>query len=155
MSFDQEQVNTPTDIGQVTLSFDDDVARPHKEEHSFTAFDVPESLMQDNLHQPSGVQVVGLEEFVEDTDYSIDYVNGDITALSTGSLALDTGYRVTYSYHHQGGSFALDILDQNNVAMSGRNGNLMPHLTAGEKTTISNFLDTIRQRAFDKIITGA
>jgi len=45
------------------------------------------------------------------------------------------------------GRYSFHILDQNGEEMGQRNGNLVPHLTAGQQTAIINFLDEMRTKA--------
>lgn len=71
-------------------------------DESFTsAFDVAVALANQNI-QTSPVPVVtssdGLTTYAEGTDYTIDYVAGTITVLSTGTMADATAYLIDYTY---------------------------------------------------------
>jgi hypothetical protein len=73
----------------------------HITDESFTsAFDTPVSLANPNI--VSGSEVVtssdGLTTYVNGTDYTMDYVGGKITVLSTGSMVDATSYLIDYNY---------------------------------------------------------
>jgi len=64
----------------------------------------------------SGTVVVtttdGLTTFTEGTDYTIDYVNGTITCLSTGSMTANTDYLIDYDYYKfVWSSYSIDLSD--------------------------------------------
>ena len=48
--------------------------------------------------------------------------------------------------------YVLEVKDQNGDVMKVIDGDLTPHLTAGEVTTIQDFLATIRARAESQIL---
>lgn len=68
---------------------------------SFTSvFDTPVQLANTNI--VSGTAVVtstdGLTTFTEGSDYTMDYINGKITVLSTGTMVNSTAYHISYDY---------------------------------------------------------
>jgi hypothetical protein len=153
MAFQQRIAEVPTNIGEERFSLRDNQNEPHLESITFLELDAWQPLEHDNLYHFAGVSVVRAQTvFVEDTDYEINYVTGEIRALSSGGITLDGYYRIAYGYHLQEGRFSVDILNQAGEVMGQQNGNLISQLTPGEKTTISTFLTTLRGRAFDEII---
>ncbi len=52
----------------------------------------------------------------------------------------------------QGIEFALGIDDQWNTPMGHRSGNLIPHLTAAQKTALQNFMDAMWAKAEAEVI---
>ena len=80
-------------------------------DESFTSsFDVAVALAHTEI--TSGSEVVtttdGLTTYVKDTDYTMDYPNGTITVLSTGSMLDATEYYIDYTYDV---TFATDAED--------------------------------------------
>lgn len=68
-------------------------------------YDTAVSLDNSNLDTETTVYVTSTddgetssEEFEEDTDFEIDYENGEITVLSDGSMDDDTEYYIDYAY---------------------------------------------------------
>ena len=48
--------------------------------------------------------------------------------------------------------FTVEVLDQNGILFSEERGDLTPHLSAGQITTINNFLAAMRTKAVDEIL---
>jgi len=66
-----------------------------------TALDLAIPLAHINLDSSVAPVVTssdGLTTFTAGTDYTIDYANGTITVLSTGTMVVSTGYLIDYTY---------------------------------------------------------
>ena len=100
------------------LELDPTATNPVTDESFTSNFDTAVSLEKDGLVDGT-VDVTstdGNTTFTEDTDYTIDYVNGDITVLSTGSMTDSTEYHVDYEHDNGAGA----VLPLFGVNMLGR-----------------------------------
>ncbi len=104
--FEWAQVNSTTGIVNFRPVLSKDVLTPpatNITDEIFTtgaALDVAISLAHANIENTT-VNVTssdGLTTYVEGTDYTIDYINGEITVLSTGAMVVSTGYLIDYKY---------------------------------------------------------
>jgi len=80
----------------------DEVLKKDITDESFNSgtLDNPVSLANSNIDDSSEVvtSTDGNTTYVKDTDYSMDYTNGTITCLSTGSMVANTDYKISYTY---------------------------------------------------------
>ena len=82
-----------------------------------SVYDVPVKLA--NKHLVNGSVVVDNPEngnFVENTDYTINYLNGSITVLSTGGMDDETEYAIDYDWNVP--NLAFKINEVTNTAAS-------------------------------------
>lgn len=154
MAFPQESSDIPSDIGRIRILLTDNDKEHAAQTVTIAELDTGYPLENKNIRAGSVTveSLGGQVTYLENTDYTIDYANGEITILSTGAGPAATPYHIDYQYHDQGGAYVITILDQNGEAMLERSGDLAPHLTSQEKTTIANFLDTLRARALAEAI---
>jgi len=74
-------------------------------DEAFTsAFDTAVSLNNDGLvlYSETVTNTAGTTTYTRDTDYTMDYEDGEITVLSTGTMADATAYEIDYLYYTQG-----------------------------------------------------
>jgi len=152
MAFTTRQPSTPTDIGRVRITLADNTRESSNTIIQNEAYNTPYPLEHGNVLAGSvSVQLGGIT-YVESTDYTVDYANGQITFLDTGNIQQGVSVLVRFLYHVQTAGFRLEILDQNYEVMEERSGDLSPHVTTQERDALINFLDTIRARATTEII---
>ena len=152
MAFEQAAADVPTDIGIFKIVFTDDLRSFNLEQVVFNALDSDYQLEEKELFDGSAIVRYQDNFLVENTDFTVDYVNGTIQALSTGSMEVGLSYFVEYKFHEQNGRFQFVILNQDDEEMDERRGDLANHLTAQEKSTIGTFLNTLRERAVAEVI---
>lgn len=105
MASDMERFGLPCEaLYDLTLSFSVD------DEGFDSGFDVAVSLANSPLEASSETVTSedGATTYTRDTDYTMDYVNGTITVLSTGDMEDATGYLISYNKDKR--SFSLSIL---------------------------------------------
>jgi hypothetical protein len=159
MTFNPELAQTPTAIGDITITLRSDAREPVSQLITFEALDVYQDLAVNNVDTGSLVvtdnpsttpgQIV---TYVEGSDYEVNYVNSQIRIVTGSAMVTGTAYRLSYTYLRKYARFDLEIYDQDGVVMARRSGDLQPHLTAGESTNLQSFMDNLRTRAETQII---
>jgi hypothetical protein len=154
MAWKPEQNKVPTAIDRIEIILRDINNFDHGERIAFSAFDVWEPLD----HTPNSGSVVLDDDdpdtsFTEDVDFSVDYTNGAVMVLSGGAALAPAEYRVTYQYRDKQAFYNMIISDQNGeILKEFHHRGLEEHLTGNEKTSLSNFLDSIRSRAETELL---
>ena len=159
MAFNPEVAQTPSAIGDITITLRSDAREPVAEIVTFVTLDVYQDLAVGNVDAGSVVVTDNpsttpgnIVTYTEGVDYEVDYVAAQIRIITGSSMVVDTGYRVTYTYLRKTADYRLEIYDQNGVVMARRDGDLQPHLTAQEITNLNTFMDDLRTRAETQII---
>jgi hypothetical protein len=153
MSFDQTSMRTPTSVKSIMLVLRYDTKKSGSQFVKVTMLNQPIDLTI--ATEPSdAVQLLGVvvESFIEDTDFSVDYVNRTVTPLSGGSMVPQSDYLVEFTYEHKEGSFDIEVLDENDEVMQALSGDLAPHLTTQQRDTIIQFLEAMRTKAESEIL---
>ena len=93
-------------IQQVTPErFAREVSPTKVTDEEFTSvFDTAVSLDNDGLvlYSETVTNAAGTTTYTRDTDYTMDYEDGTVTVLSTGTMANATTYEIDYLYYNQG-----------------------------------------------------
>lgn len=154
MGWTKEDSKIPTTVGNIGVILQDLPAFEHGQALAINTFDAWVPLE----HPPNtgSVKVAAdfdTSPFTEGVDYDVDYTNGAIKALSTGSMTVPAAYHITYEYRQKRALYSLVVLDQHGDTLREMHKqDLEPHLTAGEKTQLSSFLDTLRARAESQLL---
>jgi hypothetical protein len=98
------------------------------------------------------VSEIGGNVLVEDTDYTVDYVQKTVTPLATGNMVEDTEYLVEYVYDQKSAAFSMNVLDADGEIMKQYRGDLAPHLTANQRDGIIQLLNDLRTKAENEIL---
>lgn len=97
------------------------------------------------------VSEIGGNTLVEDTDYTVDYVQKTINPLASGNMVEDTDYLFEYVYDLKSSEFSLKVLDGAGEIMKQISGDLAPHLTANQRDGIIQLLDALRAKAESEV----
>jgi hypothetical protein len=149
MSWSKETDRTPTAIGGLEVMIGTRPRMTLSEEVRVFALDQWEGL--GNIPEVGHVQAVRVADglaLTEGVDFEIDYSGCLLRALTGGVLLADDVVGVTYEYVAKAVRYSLVVLDQDGRSLKHhRDLNLLPHLTAGEKTQLQAFMETLRARA--------
>ena len=153
MAWTKESGRVPTDVGRILIELFDQPFIDERHEATVNSLDTWEPLP--NKPNPGSVSVYDRNAtlLVEDTDFSIDYTNGAIMALTGGSVVVPANLEVRYTFRGKNIFYNLEILDQFGAALKKFDReDLEPHLTASEKSQLSSFVDTLRARAESQLL---
>lgn len=153
MAWTKESGRVPTDVGRILIELFDQPFIDERHEATVNSLDTWEPLP--NRPNSGSVSVYDRNAtlLVEDTDFSIDYTNGAIMALTGGSVVVPAKLEVRYTFRGKNIFYNLEILDQFGDALKKFDReDLEPHLTASEKSQLSSFVDTLRARAESQLL---
>ena len=149
MAWEKEPSKAPAAIGGLEVTMATRPGSDFYEEITIAALDQWEDLgYMPEAGKFEAAQVGTALVLTEGVDFEVDYVGGQIRALTGGALAASDIVSVNYKHVLQQVRYSLVVLDQDGEVLNRhRDLNLVPHLTAGEKTQLQAFMDTLRARA--------